>query len=152
MFQGQSVLIVEDDPLIALDLADSVAHLRGNVIGPVATVSKAMQILDRQFVAAAILDVQLLDADITPVALRLASSHIPLVIHTAAGMPPEVAALWPDLPVLMKPAPAQTVVLRLWSEMTKSARLLDKSTAHRTPESRSEPQFLPSRSASQWRS
>lgn len=120
MFRAQPILIVEDDLLIGLGLADAVAELDGVVIGPVATVREALEIVESQLVGAAILDSRLRDRDITPVALRLASMGIPLVIHTGTGLPPEVAAMRPDLPVIMKPALPLTVVLRLDDEMRSS--------------------------------
>jgi DNA-binding NtrC family response regulator len=116
MFGAQPILIVEDETLIAMCLADAVAELGGKVIGPVSTVREALEILDTQAVAAAILDSRLRDRDITPIALRLAGAGIPLVVHTGTGLPPEVAEKWPDLPVIMKPAASLTVVGRLLVE------------------------------------
>ena len=122
MFSADSILIVEDDPIIAMCLVDAVLDLKGHVIGPLSTVREAMEILDQQAIAAAILDAKLLDRDITPVALRLASAGIPLVVHSGTGLPPDVAAKWPDLPVLMKPMAALEVVERLELEMQKFRR------------------------------
>jgi DNA-binding response OmpR family regulator len=119
MFSAQTILIVEDEPLIALDLADAVAELGGKVIGPLTTVREALGVLGRVIVAGAILDAKLADRDITPVALLLASSGVPLVVHSATGLPADVAARWPDLPVLTKPAAAQAVARRLLREMEK---------------------------------
>lgn len=119
MFRAQPILIVEDEPLVAMDLAEAVEELDGVVIGPVSTVAAALELLENLPVAAAILDANLLDRDISPVALRLASAAIPLVVYTGTGLPPEVAAQRPDLPVLRKPAAAQLVVQRLVSEMQK---------------------------------
>lgn len=125
MFGAKPILIVEDEPFIALDLADAVAEWDGKVIGPFSTVREALDILDRQAIAAAILDARLADRDITPVALRLASAGIPFVVHTGTGLPPEVAERWPNVPVLMKPSAALSVVQRLWAEMQKVGRALD---------------------------
>ncbi len=122
MFRSQPILILEDEPWIAFDLAEAVNQLDGIVVGPIATVREAMDLLDRQVISAAILDACLLDGDVTPVALRLAESGIPLVVHTGTGLPAAVADLWPDIPVLMKPAPAQTVAQRLADEIQKCRR------------------------------
>lgn len=119
MFGSQQILIVEDEPLIAMDLADAVTEMEGQVIGPLATVREALAMLDRGHIAAAILDAKLLDRDITPVAMRLAQAGIPFVIYSGTGLPVELAATWPDLPTLMKPAPVESVVLRLQVEMDK---------------------------------
>ncbi len=117
MFSFLPILIVEDEFLIALSLAEAVAELEGDVLGPVPTVREALQVLDSRQIAGAILDAKLLDRDVTPVALRLADTGIPFVMHTATGLPPEVAERWPDVPVLHKPVPPLTVAHRLWIEM-----------------------------------
>ena len=123
MFSAQLILIVEDEPLLAMDLAEAVEDLEGVVIGPVSTVAAALELLETVSVAAAILDANLLDRDITPVALRLASASVPLVVYTGTGLPAEVVAQRPDLPVLRKPAGAQVVVQRLVCEMQKSTAI-----------------------------
>lgn len=120
MFSAQLILIVEDEPLLAMDLAEAVEELEGVVIGPVSTVATALELLENVSVTAAILDANLLDRDITPVALRLAGAGVPLVVYTGTGLPPEVLAQRPDLPVLRKPAAAQLVVKRLICEIQKS--------------------------------
>ena len=120
MFSAQLILIVEDEPLLAMDLAEAVEELEGVVIGPVSTVATALELLENVSVTAAILDANLLDRDITPVALRLAGAGVTLVVYTGTGLPPEVLAQRPDLPVLRKPATAQLVVKRLICEIQKS--------------------------------
>ena len=122
MFSNLPILIVEDEILIALSLAEAVAELKGDVLGPVSTVREALEVLDSKEIAGAILDANLLDRDITPVAMRLADTCIPFVMHTATGLPPEVAKRWPDLPVLPKPAPPLMVAQRLWIEMQGGGR------------------------------
>jgi hypothetical protein len=63
-----SVLIVEDEPLIALDLAMAVEEARGKVIGPAGRVREALALMEQHLVQAAILDVNLSDRDVTPIA------------------------------------------------------------------------------------
>ena len=121
MFEARRILIVEDEPLIGMDLADAVVDLNGVVIGPLPTVAEAMRILDHQSIAAAIVDAVLRDCDITSVALRLARAGIPFVVHSGTGLPPQVAAEWPDLPVILKPARASAVAERLLAEIRIAA-------------------------------
>ncbi|WP_218006110.1 response regulator [Novosphingobium lentum] len=125
MFGAKTILIVEDETLIAMDLAAAVVELDGEVVGPLATVREALLLIDSQVVAAAILDARLQDRDITPVALRLAECGIPFVVHSATGLPTEVAARCPDVPVLIKPTPALAVVKRLWDEIQKQGNAPD---------------------------
>ena len=117
MFRQRAILIVEDQPLIGLSLAHAVADHDGHVIGPAETVCDALLLLDSHPVAAAILDALLPDRDVTPVALRLLDRGIPFVLHSATGLPLELAVHAPDLPLIRKPLPAPVVVQRLWQEM-----------------------------------
>jgi DNA-binding NarL/FixJ family response regulator len=56
---GQApILIVEDEPFIALELKDSVEDAGGKVVGPVGSAEAALELLETDVVAAAILDVQ----------------------------------------------------------------------------------------------
>lgn len=117
MFDAALILIVEDEVLIALDLADAVTEFGGRLAGPFATVREAMAALESEVIAGAILDAILLDRDITPVASYLAERGIPLVIHSGTGLPRDLAVLHPDLAVVGKPAAASSVVSRLEQEM-----------------------------------
>ena len=120
MFNQQPILIVEDEIIIALGLAFSVRELGGKVVGPATTVRQALEILDNEFVAAAILDANLPDGCIAPVALRLAAAGVPFVLHTGTGMPSEMRTFSPDVPVIMKPANADTVAYGLMTEIRKA--------------------------------
>jgi len=117
MLKGLPVLIVENEPLIALDLSHAVQDHQGIVIGPVPTVAEALAILARQPVGAAILDAKLDDRDITPVATRLIAQGVPFVIHSGTGLPAELAASHPDLPVIIKPTRPEEVVATLAEQL-----------------------------------
>jgi DNA-binding response OmpR family regulator len=119
MFEARPILILEDEPLLAMALAEAVTALGGTVIGPIATVHDAHGVLDSQEVAAAILEVKLGDQDASLVALRLADAGIAVVLHTVSALSPEVTARWPDLPWLMKPTPAAVVANRLLAEIQR---------------------------------
>jgi DNA-binding NarL/FixJ family response regulator len=54
-----AILIVEDEPLIALELKASVEDAGGKVVDPVGSAEAALELLQTDVVAAAILDVQL---------------------------------------------------------------------------------------------
>ncbi len=107
------MLIAEDEPFIALDLALAIEDAGGEVVGPVASVSEALSVLEIHTVTAAILDVNLTDRDISPVAEHLLSRGIPVLIQTGVGLPPELAARYPDLVVRIKPCPAASLVTQL---------------------------------------
>ena len=117
MLNNQPILIVEDDPLIAMCLADAVTCLEGLVIGPVASVKEALVLLELHDIAAAILDANLIDRDVTPVAVLLASKGVPFVIHSAVGAPEDLTTVLHRVPVVLKPQTPEFVVERLCSAL-----------------------------------
>ena len=110
MLTAQAILIVEDNAYLALDLAAAVEEMIGRVAGPACSVADAMKILDSEPVSAAILDCQLPDGDVTPVARRLVSQGVPYVIQTGTAVPAELILLRSDAPVVMKPVNPKHVV------------------------------------------
>jgi DNA-binding NtrC family response regulator len=100
---GISVLIVEDEAYIALDLAAGIEQAGGCVVGPVATVREALAIVASRQVEAAILDVNLPDGQVGPVLGLLSARGTTVVLHTGVGLPPDIATLHPELPVFKKP-------------------------------------------------
>lgn len=110
MFKGRTILIVEDEPLVAFDLADLVEDHGGVVAGPVPTVEEGLTLADARQPAAAILDANLEDRDVTELALALIARGTPFVIYTGTGLPEALARLHPDLPVVMKPAQSRLVI------------------------------------------
>jgi DNA-binding response OmpR family regulator len=123
MLDRRMILVVEDSPLLAMQIVEIVIELDGEVIGPFDTVAEALRMLDLRSVSGALLDALLLDRDITPVALHLASAGVPVVIYSGTGLPHEVALSRPDLPVVMKPLPPRVAIERLCAEMRKSGHL-----------------------------
>lgn len=121
MFENASVLVVEDEPFIALDLALAVEEAGGVVIGPAASVKDALSLLETSPVSGAILDVNLVDRDISPVVYWLVQRGIPLVLQTGVGLPHELAASVPDLVIYLKPTPATVLVDVLKTLMTDSS-------------------------------
>lgn len=113
MIANARILIVEDDKMIALEMADAVADAGGVAIGPIHSVAKALDIIDCQPIDAAILDGNLADRDVTPVALKLVGKAVPMIVFSGIGLPVDLAIRQPDIPVILKPAAAEHVVLQL---------------------------------------
>lgn len=110
MLTNARILILEDEAIPALDLATSVDMFGGIVIGPAGTIAAALALLDEQDVTAAILDANLPDGDLTPVAIRLLDRGIPVIVHTGNGAPQELLQRYPDVPVHVKPTPSDRLV------------------------------------------
>ena len=111
-FHEARVLIVEDEPLLAWDLVEAVESAGGVVIGPAATVSEALALVEASVLEAAILDVNLPDGDIGPV-LESLREHVAVVIHSARSLPPEVSQRFPSVPFYLKPTPTEVLTTRL---------------------------------------
>ena len=103
MSASRSILIVEDEPLIAMMLEDFLDSLGHQIVGTVDSVADAMARIDEGGFDIAILDVHLKGGEaVWPVADRLASENIPFVLATGGHIeppPPQHAAA----PVLAKP-------------------------------------------------
>lgn len=110
MLKQQAIFIAEDEPFIALDLAYAVEDADGRVVGPAASVEEALELLEISPVAGAILDVNLIDRDITPVVALLTERGVPMILQSGIGLPPELSARFPHLTVRIKPCiPARLI-------------------------------------------
>lgn len=102
MPDSRSVLIVEDEPLIAMMLEDFLVSLGHEVAGICESVEEALERVEQGGFDVAIVDVHLKDAHVWPVADRLAAKGIPFALSTGGHIeppPPEHA----DAPILSKP-------------------------------------------------
>ncbi len=113
MLNGLAILIVEDEPLVALDLAEAVLRVAGRPVGPVPTVAEALELLKTEDIEAAILDANLTDRDVTPLALALIGRGVPFIVHTGTGLPEELARQYPGITVVPKPARSTRVLAAL---------------------------------------
>lgn len=113
MLNRALILVAEDEPFIALDVALAVEDAGGEVAGPAASVREALALIESLPIVAAILDVNLADGDISPVAERLIIAGIPVILQTGIGLPPKLAARFPELQVNIKPCAAATLVSQL---------------------------------------
>lgn len=76
---GRRVLVVEDEPLIAIEICDNLSEAGLAVIGPATTVAEALQLIEGTGCDAAILDINLGTETAEPIALMLRGRHIPFV-------------------------------------------------------------------------
>lgn len=113
MLNHALVLVAEDEPFIALDLVLAIEDAGGLVVGPAASVEEALALINATPVAGAILDVNLIDGDISPVAELLLELGIPIILQTGIGLPTDLAARYPKLVVNIKPCFAAQLVAQL---------------------------------------
>jgi DNA-binding response OmpR family regulator len=84
-FTGQVLLIVEDELLIALELQSIVEQLGSTVVGPAGSVEGALQLLSQTTPDAALLDANLRDGYVTPVAQACRDRSVPFALVTGYG-------------------------------------------------------------------
>lgn len=101
------VLVVEDEPLIAMMIEDFLDMLGKKIAGPVDCVGDALALIDDEGAAggidAAILDVNLRGGETSwPIADRLAAAGVPFVF-ASGGSGEMVTERFRDRPVLSKP-------------------------------------------------
>lgn len=98
------VLIVEDEPLLAMLLEESIADLGHEPVGAAATVAQALALLDDGPVDCALLDFSLSGtATSIPVAERLQRDHVPFTYLSGHSALDQRAGA-PEGPLLTKPA------------------------------------------------
>lgn len=107
------ILIVEDEPFIALELKASVEEAGGRVVGPVGSAEAALELLKREVVAAAILDVQLSDGTVAPVVSALVELGIPMVFQSGVNLPLDLRQQCPDAVYYKKPVAAQLLLRKI---------------------------------------
>ena len=102
MAEPRSILIVEDEPLIAMMLEDFLESLGHRVHGTCDTVSQALAEADKGGFDLAILDVNLKGENVWPVAAALRSRGTPFVLASGGHVdppPPE----FQNAPMIEKP-------------------------------------------------
>ncbi len=100
---GRRILVVEDEFLIALDLEDALGELGCEIVGPAATVSDAMQLVEAKPPDAAVLDVRLVDGSTAPIALELRRRGVPFLVLTGYERQQVGEPVLRDSPMLAKP-------------------------------------------------
>lgn len=121
MLTGAVVLIVEDGGLIGLDLAMTVEDLHGLPI-VVSTVTEGLREIAADCVSAAIVDAQLPDGEVTPLAVELITRGIPFVVHTGGTLTKELQTLLARHVVVPKPTPSSDVIVILEREILGTLR------------------------------
>jgi CheY-like chemotaxis protein len=103
MAEPRSILIVEDEPLIAMMLEDFLESLGHEVVGTCDTLDGALARVAEGGFDVAILDVQLKGGEPAwPVADRLAAAGTPFVLATGGHVAPPPGP-YADAPLLAKP-------------------------------------------------
>lgn len=81
---GLVVLLVEDEPIIALDVTQTLVEAGAAVIGPAHTVAAALDLIERHDFDVAVLDFRLETQTATVIAERLMRERRPFLFHTSS--------------------------------------------------------------------
>jgi DNA-binding NtrC family response regulator len=99
---GYRILIVEDEALIALDLAGVLQQLRAIVVGSVSNVAAARKLVSEATIDCAVLDVNLGVESVAALIPELDALQIPRVFMTGHAEN-DLPRAWTVWPVLEKP-------------------------------------------------
>lgn len=112
VLRGKRVLVVEDEYLVALALADDLEEAGAIVVGPATTVESALAFVEGDAIEMAVLDIKLQAELSFPVADALVARRIPFIFTTgfdADIMPDEYA----HIPKCEKPSSTDAVTMAL---------------------------------------
>ena len=77
---GKRILIVEDEPLVAMEHSSVLAEAGASIVATCASVTRALDCLERTAVDVAVVDYLLADRNSEPVQAALKKKHIPFVV------------------------------------------------------------------------
>ena len=80
--QGCKVMVVEDEPLEAIDYCDRLTEAGAEIVGPFSLVSEALDAVGKQSVDVALLDYALADQNSEELQTALETRDIPFVVLT----------------------------------------------------------------------
>jgi DNA-binding response OmpR family regulator len=101
--QGARVMIVEDESILAIDLADRLTREGCNVIGPASREARALELIARDSPDAVVLDLNLDGKLPIDLAKTLIARQIPFVIVTGYGKRQLDVPAFLNAPRLQKP-------------------------------------------------
>jgi signal transduction histidine kinase/DNA-binding response OmpR family regulator len=100
--RGKRFAIIEDEPLIAMDITSVLEHEGALVSGPVATVSDALGIIEADALDGALVDANLRGRPVDDIAAALTRKAVPFVFVTGYGRE-ALPSSFARAPVLKKP-------------------------------------------------
>lgn len=109
------ILVVEDEYFIADAMQRGLEDVGARVIGPAATVEDALALLDSNSVNGAILDVNLDNEGVFPVAEALTARSIPFVFATGYSAS-DLPSQWRHITRLEKPVDASKIANALFGD------------------------------------
>jgi DNA-binding NtrC family response regulator len=123
LLSGSCILIVEDEVIIAMDVAMTLEDAGAHIVGPAHTISQAMSCIENERISLGLLDLRLGHEEITPVAQSLTARGIPFAFYSGQTPSDPLCVKWPGILLLQKPTSGARLVEAL-------AGLADKARHH----------------------
>ena len=98
-----SILVCEDESVIALDLAMTLEEMGHRVLGPCGQLSEAMRVLETECPDIAVLDVSLRDGETFGLADRLTGQGVEIIFHSGGTEDDAIASRYPRAHICPKP-------------------------------------------------
>ena len=111
-----TVLVVEDEPMIAIELLTLISERGGTALGPYGAIEAAKAAIANVHIDGAIVDLDLNGEMSFDVASLLEDAHVPFVIYTGIDSR-LLPARHRHIPCLQKPCTGSDVVERLFAVM-----------------------------------
>ncbi len=114
------ILVVEDGPIVAMDLQDILQDLGWEVVGPTGNLAHAIEFATGEPLDAAVIDINIRGGKVYPVARALAARDIPFLLASGYAdrrLPPDLA----DRPCVEKPYNKTLIEQRLEEMMLEQA-------------------------------
>lgn len=99
----KTVMLVEDELLVAFDVQDIIEAAGFAVDGPYVSVAEAVAAVNAHLPACAILDVQLSDGEVFPAADLLHAAGVPMIFHSGHADALSLRDRYPHAMVCGKP-------------------------------------------------
>ena len=111
--EGMRILLVEDDPLICLDLETSLVEL-GALVTSASDVARAVQAIADEALDFAILDFELRAETSEPIAVAARARKLPFLFLSGYGEQDARFERWPGIHILVKPLSVATITRGIW--------------------------------------
>ena len=112
MRRALNILVIEDETIIAMQIRKCLSEIGHRVIGPFPNVDRGREALDSERVDLALLDIQLGEERVFPLAEALESRRIPFMFITGYGsdvLPPALT----HRPCIVKPFDTKELLTRI---------------------------------------
>ena len=118
-----TVLVVEDEFIIALDLSETVEDLGYMLEGPFPDQCGAFRAIAAAMPDAAILDVHTRDGEVFPLADVLTQAGVPIIFHSGHVTSQDLAERYPGARTCAKPCPPDKLIVALQEAVERHIEL-----------------------------